>query len=70
MEKVMKFQELNEKYSQLLMDKLTGEENVTVDQLRKLAKEADIGEEVDLNSSDEEFLRSLKHFFKYLVSMT
>ena len=70
MEKVMKFQELNEKYSQLLMDKLTGEENVTVDQLRKLAKEADIGDEINLNSSDEEFLNSLKYYIKYLVSMT
>lgn len=70
MEKVMKFQELNEKYSQLLMDKLTGEENVTVDQLRQLAKEADIGDEVELNSSDEEFLNSLKYYIKYLVSMT
>ena len=70
MEKVMKFQELNEKYSQLLMDKLTGEENVTVDQLRQLAKEADIGDEINLNSSDEEFLNSLKYYIKYLVSMT
>ncbi len=69
MNKIENFELLNEKYSQFLMEKISGEKSVTVNDLRKLAKEADI-EDVDFEASDAIFLSSLKSYFKMLINLT
>ena len=70
MDRLKKLDELNEKYTQFIFDEVFGQVTVEVSELRQLAKEAGLEDDVNLEGDDKEFLNGLKLFFRRMIQLS